>query len=1181
MNVLLVEYDLYKSVGGGQTVYKRLIASNPGTNFYYLGRTEASGASRPPNATMVPFKEAYQARDLTGEFSDIVMPLWAYGDFLEASNVAASVSDLSIDVVDMPDYRTFGYLLGPALSRHGQKSCKIALALHGNLSETQRVNWGSGDMVDLSADQREQWQYRVADIRYGISRDYLDHWQAIGGQAGHYLSPLRFLAPPKPVKWPRRAGGISLNFIGRTEGFKGPDLFVELLAWLPADSYRVARIIGPSVMDKNKVSSQTHLRRMAETRGLRVEQPGSMTAAEMAAVYAERGVTVLPSRMDTFNLTALESVYAGCPIAVSDQAGVCRFLRESYPSLPFTTLDVTRLYTAAPALLQLFQDYDRHRDRVVSAIGSAEPACTGSSLPEIYESGGAQEDFLRRQAARLYDQIASFYERHRTSAFQPLTLAGVRACDALRFHRHGPKPADPARETDLWALYRELFYLPEQTPADIDTKVGLYTKLSGWCRIDRARIWTELARLERTRGNHFVAATYDIRVLRMLGGDRTGILPAVVSDLRESGFPQEAETVVALYGPRDQRLAGSRALLEAARSNHRQVPVRPFEFVEDIRTSRPPRLSIIVSLYRAANKLEAFLRMLAQQGWVIDGRAELVFIDSHSPTEEHAVFTGVSKALGINAVYARTEARETIQKAWNRGIHLARAPYLTFLGVDEMVRPHCFATLAAELDADPGLDWVQGSSVITEVNSHGTPQRDVMLYQRMPYAQDLVYLETCYLSWVGAMYRKSMHDRFGFYDETFGAAGDTEFKNRVLPFIRTKTLPMTLGVFLNYPEERATQSPRAEIEDLRAWYLHRSAAGVAYAMARREPAEAWGLFQRALSYRKSYCGHLSSDLDFAAELAAFGSEHAPHARFAPCAAAVDRMLRAYRDLDWLPTLSPRAAPRQQQRVEQLAAAESQAVQAALDGRRVTWSVFNDNRYEQHFGVWTAAPLASRHQPGSRAHWFRPAISTVPATESAAIPGTPIELRAVGSASDRLLNTLRQKAEEARTQGRQSLAQGIDKFFQYVKALADGKPALVPSGDDSGSALCSVLADSNLGRPLSSAPKFDRNFADLCAGLAEAAAPISPELGDALEELAAFTTKEMEKARSIEVAARLLTHKSPAEAVQRHRADLSLKVVETLQTAASSAKAKGNSAYSDRLYTYATAVKDELATAETR
>ena len=65
---------------------------------------------------------------------------------------------------------------------------------------------------------------------------------------------------------------------------------------------------------------------------------------------------------------------------------------------------------------------------------------------------------------------------------------------------------------------------------------------------------------------------------------------------------------------------------------------------------------------------------------------------------------------------------------------------------------------------------------------------------------------------------------------------------------------------------------------------------------------------------------------------------------------------------------------------------------------------------------------------------------------------------------------------------------------------------------------------------------------------------------------------------MEVAARLLTFKSPAEAVARYRLELNPKVLETLQSAAKSARAKGNSAYGDRLSTYAAAVKGELACA---
>ena len=187
MNVLLVEFDLYKSVGGGQTVYRRLIETNPGITFYYFGDKEEASAIRPPNAKLVPFKITYPSPP-TWVFDSLDQPHWAHIDYLHAANYAAAAAHLPIDVVDVADYKFFGYMMGPALRRHGLNKCKVVLAMHGNLSETQRVNWGQQDMLPpaygISVDQREQWQYRTADVRYGISKDYIEHWQKIGGQAG-------------------------------------------------------------------------------------------------------------------------------------------------------------------------------------------------------------------------------------------------------------------------------------------------------------------------------------------------------------------------------------------------------------------------------------------------------------------------------------------------------------------------------------------------------------------------------------------------------------------------------------------------------------------------------------------------------------------------------------------------------------------------------------------------------------------------------------------------------------------------------------------------------------------------------------------------------------------------------------------------------------------------------------
>jgi glycosyltransferase involved in cell wall biosynthesis len=677
------------------------------------------------------------------------------------------------------------------------------------------------------------------------------------------------------------------------------------------------------------------------------------------------------------------------------------------------------------------------------------------------------------------------------------------------------------------------------------------------------------------RGNDFVAATYDVRVMRATGGDRLGVLPRVVAVLKANGYLHEAETVVALYGPNEQRFEHCQRLLEAARTAHGSVPERPFEFVEDSRVSQTPRVSIIVSLYKAANKLKTFLRMLGQQPLVVSGEAELVFVDSHSPTEEYSVYKEFAAPMGVRAIYARTAERETIQKAWNRGILLARAPYLAFLGVDEMVRPDCFALLAAELDADPALDWVQGNSVITEVDPHGTLQRDVMIYQRIPYDQDLVYLETCYLSWVGSLYRKSIHDRCGYYDESFGAAGDTEFKNRVLPYIKSKTLPLTLGVFLNYPEERATQSPRAEIEDLRAWYLHRSAAGVQYALAQRSAEDVWPLFKKAIGYRKSYAGHVSSDLDFARAIAEFATQRGFSVIPESCVTAVIRALQAYRELDWMPELSPRAAVRERKRVEQIADAEATVVASKIGVAQLTWSIFNDNRFEQHSNVWQGKPLTGTHTLGERFLWCCEVVSAALSAPASQQPVMNVGAGVLDKAADRFVTTLRQQAQEFGRQGKGEQARDVENVAQYFQALVGGKSPLIPDSAGVGSTLCRVLVESQRGIPFSNTGQFDRRFVDLCNLIAEKAGEVCVDLADGFGALGAEVGESLEQKRLMEIAARLMTYPAPAEAVRRHSTELDVDVLETIQRAANAARLGGNLAYSTRLNAMAVAIKGEL------
>ena len=209
---------------------------------------------------------------------------------------------------------------------------------------------------------------------------------------------------------------------------------------------------------------------------------------------------------------------------------------------------------------------------------------------------------------------------------------------------------------------------------------------------------------------------------------------------------------------------------------------------------------------------------------------------------------------------------------------MSKADFLSFLGVDETILPTCLEILANELDKFSDLDWVTGHSLVTEVDSDCSWIKDIMPYYRKEYKQDLVYLETCYLSWVGALYRRSIHKRFGYYDSSFRGAGDTEFKSRVLPFIKSKIVDCTLGVFWNYPDERTTQSPAIEIEDMRAWYIHRTLGGIRYAFANRSTEDVENLIYLCLCYRKSYCVHTSTDLEYAYNLCLYLKEICPQSK---------------------------------------------------------------------------------------------------------------------------------------------------------------------------------------------------------------------------------------------------------------------------------------------------------------
>jgi hypothetical protein len=275
--------------------------------------------------------------------------------------------------------------------------------------------------------------------------------------------------------------------------------------------------------------------------------------------------------------------------------------------------------------------------------------------------------------------------------------------------------------------------------------------------------------------------------------------------------------------------------------------------------------------------------------------------------------------------------------------------------------------LAQELDESRNVDWVMANSLVTAVTESGLYKNDIMPYDRKGATKRHANLETCYLSWVGGMYRRNVHERFGYYDESFGAAGDTEFKNRVLSHINVKFVDKMLGLFLNYPDGQTTASPRAEIEDLRAWYIHRTPGGVRYAFEGVTLEEAERLLCTALGYRKSFCGHMSCDIEYAYYLARYIKSTASHSSIANSVEpGLGDLLQQLRLLELTLRLPlPLKSVMVLVQAWRTAYRYQREHRAAL--KSIAWpcySVFNDNRYEQHSWLWKSAyePQLTKERP---------------------------------------------------------------------------------------------------------------------------------------------------------------------------------------------------------------------------
>ncbi len=221
------------------------------------------------------------------------------------------------------------------------------------------------------------------------------------------------------------------------------------------------------------------------------------------------------------------------------------------------------------------------------------------------------------------------------------------------------------------------------------------------------------------------------------------------------------------------------------------------------------KITAIVSVYKAEEFLRHCLEDLVQQ--TLFAQTEVLIIDACSPENERDIALEFTEKYP-NILYIRTPERETLYASWNRGIRMARGEYITNANADDRHAPHAFQRLAAELDAHPDVALVYAKYHITAQKN--VPFDTASIKRHLQWtAHDHNNLLRHAEMGPQPMWRKSLHEKVGFFNAHFTVAGDYDMWLRMSEIAPFCFIPEELGLRLEYDNNLEAQNPQKSYDE--------------------------------------------------------------------------------------------------------------------------------------------------------------------------------------------------------------------------------------------------------------------------------------------------------------------------------------------------------------------------------
>jgi len=192
--------------------------------------------------------------------------------------------------------------------------------------------------------------------------------------------------------------------------------------------------------------------------------------------------------------------------------------------------------------------------------------------------------------------------------------------------------------------------------------------------------------------------------------------------------------------------------------------------------SEHPLVTVVTAIFNGQPHVEGCLESVLAQDYP---NIEHIVLDGHSTDGTIDVLQRYDNRIA----YWKSEPDKGVYDTWNKALVEARGEWICFLGADDEFLPGAVSAYMALAARYPTAEYL--SSQIRWVHPSG--------YERI---RGRSWEWRSFLRWmsvahVGSMHRRTLFDRLGLYDTSFGSAADYELLLRARGLLQAAYMPVT------------------------------------------------------------------------------------------------------------------------------------------------------------------------------------------------------------------------------------------------------------------------------------------------------------------------------------------------------------------------------------------------------